>query len=223
MRAVALAVTPEIVRHLLEDDDDFDTKELSGQGQDPDPNGYWTQVDGDFGDPWEYGGSWFNPVRSIVWHFEGLETMEQLGIGEIKPENVAVPAQVKAKLDQEYPLDYVDPDGDLEWQQETRDDNEREHDHLIDQYQVARAAYLNERKQYPWYEIDIPEDGALDTWMDEKVGDLVRSMGMEEEGFRALPLAIQYTSFIGYFGIDEIGSKFEMSRREATKELGVQI
>jgi hypothetical protein len=220
MRAEALEAAPDILRHLLEDEDDFDMKDV-GQ-DDPDPS-YWHQIDGDYGDPWEYGGSWFNPARSIVWHFEGLETMEQLGIGEVDPDDIEVPPTMKAALDRQFPLDYVDPDGDLDWQERQRRDNERERDRLVGQYQYARAAYLNARKEFPWYEIDVDRDGELDSWLDRKVPDVAQMCGMTEEDFRAMPLANQLIEMTRYFGTDEIGGKFKMSKQQAERELGFRL
>jgi len=213
---------PEIVRHLLEDEeDDFDVKDVTdpiGEG-----DSWWEQIEGDYGDPWEYGGTWYNPVTHTMLHFEGLETMEQLEIGEIKSEDVEVPPQVMAKIDQQFPPDYVDPDGDLEWQQRQRNDNERKRDQLIDQYKVARAAFLNERKKFPWYEIGVPESGKLEQWMDAKVPNVAQMHGLSEQEFRALPLANQIIAFVGYLGIDEFGSKFMMSKREAEQKLKMRL
>jgi hypothetical protein len=220
MREEALLTAPEIVRHLLEDEDDFDVKEVDDpQSED----GWWEQIDGDFGSAWDYGGYFYNPIKRIIWYFEGMDVMDQLGIHEIQPEDVEVPPQVMANIEHRFPSNYLDPDGDLEWQQRTRDDNEREREQLVSQYQTARAAFLNERKRFPWYEIHVSDDGKLDSWLEQHAEGAAQAMGQTVEEFRSWPLQNQLCELTRYVGVDELGHKFEMSKREAEQALGQRI
>ena len=59
--------------------------------------------------------------------------------------------------------------------------------------------------------------------MDAKVPNVAQMHGLSEQEFRALPLANQIIAFVGYLGIDEFGSKFMMSKREAEQKLKMRL
>lgn len=210
MRQEALALAPQITRHLLEDDD-FDMKDVGEVNEDR-----WEQIGGDFGDPWTYGGSWFNESQRKIIHFEGTDSDEE---AEVDPDTIPVPLTMQRALDSRYPLDYVDPDGDMEWQQRQRDDNERERAKLIGNYQYARAAYLDSNKLHTLYEIDL--DGH--EWMDRKKAEVARVHGISVEEFEAMPRPNQIIDYGQYMGFHEIGTAFEASRREASRMLRTSL
>jgi hypothetical protein len=221
MRAETLALVPPILGHLLEDndEDDFDMKDLAELGTED----MWIQIDGDFGDPWEYGGDWYNSVTNEVIHWDGMEMETEGPDAPTDPDDVEVPASMTAALDRRFPLDYMDPDGDEEWTRRVRDDNERERERLIGQYQYARAAYLDARKPHTVFIIDINPDGVLDHWLQGRVEDAARTMGMPVADFTAMPLASQMVEFGRYLGYSDLGYSERMSKIELARQLNTTL
>ena len=224
MRAEALTLAPHVIAHLLEDDEDLDfTDDLKDVGFDAENSkGYWHQVDGDWGDPWEYGGSWYNKTLGTVLHFEGMESWNQFPEErDFEPDNIEVPPELAANLERRFPSDYVDPDGDLEWQQKQRNRNERERDNLIGHYQYARAAFLNSRKKHAFYEIAV-EDG-WSNWALPHLESIAQSYGYSMEEFESQPMELKLLQLGRHIGFEEIGSTVRMNKREAQELLGVTL
>lgn len=174
-----------------DDDDDLDPKDVYNT----EPSNEWEQISGDYGDPWVYGGSWFNAAQSQVIHFNGIETEG----GEIDSDDIEVPATMLAKLPPEQPGWY---------------DN-RERDEAIEWYKIAKADFLNARKPYDFYLIPVDmEDTELPDWMKKYENP------NEYDGWNELSLPQKLIEIGGHIGMNEIGEPMKMSHLEAQKFLG---
>jgi hypothetical protein len=183
-----------IVQHIVEavnDEDDFDPKEV----YDTEPSKDWVQIDGDWGDPWVYGGSWFNQARSEILHFDGIENKA----GEIDPEMVEVPETMLAKLPPEQP----------DW----HDNFER--DEAIEWYQRAKAEFLNARRKHVFYIIPVDmEDTKVPSWLKKYDNP------NELEDWDEWPLPQKLIEIGEYIGMHEVGEPIKLTHLEARKYLG---
>lgn len=187
-------VATEIVRRITEaDDDDFDLKDVMDVGQED----YWQQIDGD-ANPWVYGGSWYNPARSTIIHFDGIEYDK-----DMEPDDVPVPQQMLVKLPPE--------------QEDWRENHGR--DKTIRDYQYARAEFLNARKQRTFWEIDVRGDMLPNHWI--KYEDHSPT-GMTDEDWQRMNLPQKLIELGRYFGFDEIGGQFKLNYKEAQRMLGAK-
>lgn len=187
----------EIVARLMEDDvleDDDLVKSVSTPSED----GYWTQIDGDYGDPWLYGGAWYNPAKQIVVYFDGVEYKK-----EVDPDEVPVPDQVLNKL----------PPEDPDWREN------RQRDKIIGDYRYARAAFLNARTRRTFYEIDVEDE--IPHHLQRYVEPV--SAQFEPGVWEELPLPNKLLEIGRYVGMDNVGSSFDITKREAEKMLGFSL
>jgi hypothetical protein len=227
------AQTDLILKHLLEDDDGFDdlmdaNGELNldyegGKFADfqPEEDKGWVQIDGD-ANPWEYGGSWYNKEHNLIWHFDGLDALASGGDKvEIEPDDVQVPDRMRLALERRWPSDYIDPDGDLYWQERERNANERERDNAIDNYQYTKAKKLNLLRQQTFYAIGVPDK--LYSWMRRHIEDIASGFGCSVEDFEAEPMTSQILRVGEHLGFDSVGEQFQINRIDARKELGIKI
>jgi hypothetical protein len=181
----------EVVTHLLEDDDDDLVKQISVQSEE----GYWTQIDGDFGDPWTYGGSWYNPVKAQVLHFEGIENEE-----DTDPDKVEIPATMLAKL----------PPENEDW----RENHER--DKIIQNYQIARAEFLDNRKKRDFYLMDVPAE--VPPWL-RHYEEMVRKALGEDADYDNWPVANKLVEIGRYSDFNLFSFPTRMDKLEAEKFL----
>lgn len=182
----------EILQSILEDEDHDDiVKDVAFGSED----GYWTQIGGDFGDPWLYGGDWFNPVKGEVLHFDGVENEK-----EVEPDEVEIPASMLAKL----------PPEDEDWRENT------ERDRIIGNYKYARAAFLNARTERTFWLFDV-EDG-IPAWL-QRYEEPVRKQFDEEAGFEHWPVEQKMIEIGHYAGFREFAHSIYMNKIEAEKFL----
>jgi hypothetical protein len=219
LREAALKGVPAVLGALLEDDEEFafDAKDMDSESA---PADEWRQIGGDYGDPWEYGGSWYNDARQEIWYFAGLEAEESGEYDPLAPDNIRVPPGMQAALNRRFPLDYVDPDGDAAAGESQREANRREQERVIGNYQYARSAHLKLRQRRTFWSIDTSR-GRLEPWMEGEVSFVANSLGMSEEEFLDMPLPTQLLEFAHHFGFHEVGEAFKMSQSEAREALGV--
>jgi hypothetical protein len=146
--------TPEkVVEALLEMDDGVDPKEWLDQNSEEMLN-KWEQIGGDFGDPWAYGGDWYNPFKHEILHIDGLEGE---GVKEVDAYDLEATPEEKAKLLQDFPVlvDPEDPGGG--------DQNERDREIEEESILAARADKLNSEIQMTVYRF-LDEDIGPDDW-----------------------------------------------------------
>lgn len=184
------AAAAEIVRRTVEavEDEDFEVKDVSDVGQED----YWHQIAGD-ASPWVWGGSWYNPDKKEIIHFNGIDYEG----GEVDYKDIEVPAQVLAKLPPEQP----------DWREN------KERDAIIDNYRIARAEFLNNRKQYSFWKIDADRD-VLPSWLQRYDNP------NHYEQWDQLSLPQKLIEIGEYIGMNEIGSEFKMNYQQAQALLG---
>jgi hypothetical protein len=178
----------------IDDEEDFGDEDLKYMSE-LDPEGTWEQIAGD-ANPWIWGGSWFNPAKNEIIHFDGIEYDK-----DIEPEDVEIPATMLAKLPPEQP----------DWQ----DNIDR--DRLIDHYRIARAEFLNNRKPRKFWRIPVHGDQLPPHWQRYEAQS---PTGIEDEQWQQMNLPTKLIELGGYFGMSEIGDEFEMSYKEAQTRLG---
>lgn len=184
----------EIVHKLVENEDDFDIKDVSNVGQED----YWEQICGDWGNPWIYGGSWYNRGQERILHFDGIEDKYK-----VEPDDIEVPAQVLAKLPPE--------------QEDWRENHERES--IIRKYQYARAEFLNARKEYPFWDIHVckSDDYLLKRYEADMIKNTAEWAGTPYTDWAVPSKLVEIGNYIGF---DEIGDKIKLSYKEAQAMLG---
>lgn len=184
----------QIVRDIVEDEDDFDMKEVS----EPSAEGYWVQIGGDV-NGWVYGGSWFNPAKRHLIHFDGIDNPDQ---HEVDPDEIEVPETMLAKLPPEQP----------DW----RDNTDR--DRMIGNYQYAKAELINKKKKYPfWMMVDVPMDQLPPEW---RKYDRECPTGIDAETWERMPIEVKMDELGSYFGFDGRAYSGSWNRYEAKKTLG---
>jgi hypothetical protein len=193
-----VASATEIVRRILEridDKEDYTShiKDVMDLGQDD----YWSQIDGD-ANPWVWGGSWYNPGKNEVVHFEGTDYEGS----EIDWQDIEVPAQVLAKLPPE--------------QKDWRENAER--DKIIEQYKIARTAFLNNRKQYDFWRFHVAPAG--DFLYRQYADKVAAAGGISLKEFEKWSLPNRWIEIGRYIGFHEIADRFKMNYQEAQAFLG---
>jgi len=214
----------QVLKAILEDEDDFDVKEIGHP--DPESEGHWEQVGGDYGDPWVYGAEWYNMVKRELIHFGGVENEK-----EVDPDDVELPeaamAKLKAKVYAQVHDPYLDTDEakedpawlakqlkDEEW------DIEREVGKALGNYQYARAAYLNSRTRYAFYRLDVPE--SLDDYAKEV--EQIRPQYGPDANFEDWPIYSKLSEIANYWGWEVLDAeRFWMNKLEAQKFFGFTL
>lgn len=206
-----------LVRKLVENDEDEswfdDIKDVSELSQEDE----WFQVGGDWGNSWVYGGDWYNPGLRQIIHFEGIDYNT-----EIDPDSIPVPehmlAKIKSKVHNPY-LDSEEAKEDPGWLAKHLEDEEQEIERIVQQYQVARAAFLEVRKLrtfYRAYEF-APDDYFFRTY-DAKIAKEFDN----PEDYLSWPPYAKMIEIGGRIGWHEIATEVKWNRLEAKAVLGYQ-
>ena len=177
----------------------------------------YRQIDGDYGDPWLYGGTWFSagiegdPDKwaSIV-HFDGLD---RLGIEEydtyskkvkeeaMKPEWRRMIAQVKAE---KYPED---------------EDDERATDEVLEKI----ADMMNEQRTYPVYRTNA-DDPNEESWVTDSLAGMLDSLGLTHEQWMNMGPENRVCAAADYYGWDNFDSDpYHYTKQELSKFLGIEL
>lgn len=191
MKQFAKSAAEIVRRHLTEEEDDFDVKDVTDHGQDD----YWTQIGGD-ANPWVWGGEWYNSHLDQAVYFPGIDyDAEQ----EIDSDDVEVPAKAMVKINA------------------IADENERYN--VIERYKIARAEFENLRLKHTFWLIANPEHN-LSFWLERKTNSYRNPNNLPEEVWDAMPAVNKLLEIGHYIGIYEIGSELKMNYLEAQAMLG---
>ncbi len=207
---------PEILAAILSEDDD-EAKEV--YHPDADYPGDWTQVGGDYGNPWVYGGDWFNIHKKSLLHFAGIEQDREVDYRKIPVPEHAM-AKLKARIHDPY-LDTDEAKEDPAWLKRMLDSEEREIDRIVDNYRVAKAALIEDHKGRQFYLLDVPE--TLPSYLQSREEAVMSFVGMTPEQWAELPVEQKLIEFGSYMGFHEIGSELTMNKVEAQKLLGFSL
>jgi hypothetical protein len=186
---------------LIEDDNEpYEDEELLRNITQNEPINAWQQIGGDFGDPWLYGGDWFNQDTDEIIHFDGIEYDKDIEYWDIE-----VPQEV---------LNKIGP--------EIEDDNRHNfmRDQKIEAYKLAKATFINNHKPRYFWHTHVYEDDQIFREYREKVAN---QFGRGEEGLRlfdSMTLAQQLAAIASYVGWGSVADRFEMNYIEAKQKLG---
>jgi hypothetical protein len=202
----------EIVKRIVESDDDMDfDKDILDMGQDD----TWHQISGD-ANPWVWGGTWYNEQRKEIIHFEGIDQSENR---EVDYRDIEVPeavvAKVKAKVHDPY-LDTDEAKEDPAWLKRMLFSEEMEMDRLFDQYKIAKADFINKRKQHTFQRVHVDEQLPYHWRRYENKCPT----GLADETWEQMSMANKVDELCQYFGWREYSSSFELNQKEAEALLG---
>jgi hypothetical protein len=203
----------EIVRRVVEDGDDFsvDLKDVEDLGQDD----QWYQIGGD-ANPWIWGGSWYNPERKELIHFEGIDQSQNR---EVDYQDIEVPQNVVVKVTAKVHDPYLDTDEakeDPKWHHDMLFREEMEMDRLFDQYKIAKADFINKRKQHTFQRVHIDEQLPYQWRRYENECPT----GLPDEVWAEMSVPNKIDELCQYFGWGDYSSAFDMNEKEAQALLG---
>jgi hypothetical protein len=211
-----------VVLRLLEDEDDDTLAAIMGDDTLP-PEGEfispWKKIDGDM-DGWNYGAAWYDESKKELWHFDGMDQLEYDGPNrDVQPEDIDLPGKLMGALDEKYPMDYVDAEGDQDLTDQVREEFQRERERITELYKLERARQKNFKKQRTWYTLDVtplsPHDfGSLEA--------VAREMGCDFGELKEKPVELQWSLLASSHGWDRYASRFTMSKEEAI-EAGIKF
>ena len=76
--------SPEVLAKLVAQSDPQQQHDLQQESKKPSTKGY-VQIGGDFGDPWDSGGTWYNEATGTIIHHDELTEKEWAGVDEEDP------------------------------------------------------------------------------------------------------------------------------------------
>lgn len=201
----------DIVKAILEADDlDFegDIKDVFLPGPTD-----WQQIGGDV-HLWTYGGTLWNPYTRQLFHFDGIENEK-----EIEPEDVEVPpytlAKIKAMVHDPY-LDTPEGQEDPAWLEKQLKQEEWEVERKVGEYQYAKAAFLNARKQYRWDQVSLEGEEDIPSYLQQYIEPVKQQFDEETQSqFDEWPLEVKVAEIFGYTGWEQYADSVMMSQREA--------
>lgn len=199
-----MSIAKNIVARLLEDEaeaDDFLERYTAG----------FTQVGGDFGDPWAYGGVWYNYATQQIVHCPGLEGE---GIEDKSSWDMKLTPEEEAGLLQRFPVVRETPEDD--------DDNEWERDQARDELLQQKAEAANAAVSLPVYRFD--DDEYIGDW-EEYFPEIIAQFGAKgQEMWDSWPRYQQWIAIAEYKGYHEMDSYPDRyTKAELSKYLEIEL
>lgn len=175
------------------------------------------QIDGDFGDPWQYGGTWYSagiesdPKKwaSIV-HTDGTETegVEEFWSGSRMVKDAARMPEWRAKIARLKATKYADDE-----------DDERATDEVLDEI----AAKMNDGIEITVYRTNA-DDPNTESWVTDRLDDVLSSVGVTKEQWDEMGpegrLCIA-TQYFGWHEFDHYPEKY--NKTELSNYLGLAL
>lgn len=195
-----------IAAWLLEDDEleDF----LSRHSDDPKLHAHAEQINGDFGDPWLYGGAWLLPTSHEIVYIHG---MEGEGVEEIQPRDVEVPERIKNKIVKRLGGDPTT------WSR--RSDPEHDIEDAIDAWQERMAGFMNRALELHVYRWSVEP---VEDWVD--VNGIRQTYGMSQDDWDSLPEPGKLIAAAEYHGLENFDSyPHKFTKAGLSKYLGVKL
>jgi hypothetical protein len=177
----------------------------------------YKQIDGDYGDPWLYGGTWYSagvegdPDKwaSIV-HFDGVEALgiEDYWSGSKKVKEEAMKPEWRAKIAQVKATEYPDDE-----------DDERATDVVLDEI----AEKMNEARKFTVYRTNA-EDPNEESWVTDHLSGLLESMGITHEQWMDMGPEGRVCAVGSHYGWHELDHyPHEYTKEELSKFLGIEL
>ena len=177
----------------------------------------YKQIDGDYGDPWLYGGTWYSagvegdPDKwaSIV-HFDGVEALgiEDYWSGSKKVKEEAMKPEWRAKIAQVKSTEYPDDE-----------DDERATDVVLDEI----ADRMNAERKFTVYRTNA-EDPNEESWVTDHLSELLESMGLTHEQWMDMGPEGRVCVVGTHHGWHELDQyPHEYTKEELSKFLGIEL
>lgn len=206
---------PDVLAHILrEDEDDIDLKDFATPSEDS--PGWWEQVGGDFGNPWEYGGEWHNPVTHKVLYFGGVESDPGK---EVDYADVKVPEHVMANIIKRYHDPATDAEEDADHKKWLLNREQFKIDQVVDAYKIGRADFLNNRVKLDFWLFDASEKDYVPPHLQRYV-EPVRQQFDKDADFDNWPIWQKLLEIGRYAGFEDFAEHIQMNKLEAQAFLG---
>ncbi|MGV0949327.1 MAG: hypothetical protein ACOYB3_01550 [Azonexus sp.] len=167
----------------------------------------FVQISGDFGSPWDYGGTWFNEATGDLVHFPGLDGDSK----DIEPDD----SRIDSMLNQENYnaiLKVLHLDEDTEWE------------NIEDEVRSEHAATLNAARKFTYYRTTVEDDKYIEKDYPREIADIKAETEQDDETWAALPPSIKQSSIadrIGWHEFDHYPVK--ITRAELSSLLGIDL
>jgi hypothetical protein len=200
-----LSTATRIVDVLLEAGDGIDFKAFLDRNSEPLHNHY-EQIGGDFGNPWESGGQWFNPFKSELVVIKGLEGE---GMRDYEIDDFEISDEELAALQAEYPVK-IDPEFP-----EYGDENERYRDEARDNILQAKADQANRDYKMSVYRF-LDEEFHPGEWEND-IDQVKQNWGEQQHIWDTLPREQQWLALGDVKGWEEFDPAPEQFTRAELK------
>lgn len=166
----------------------------------------FTQIGGDFGSPWDYGGTWFNEETSQLIHFPGRDDEREIESSDTKVDAQMQPSDYKAVL----AAVTLEKLGDWE--------------NVEDDIRLDKSTALNEARRYYYYSTVVDNDEWIDRDWAKEIAEIKREQELDDEAWAALPAAQKEASIADRIGWHEFDhSPEKINRKELAELLGVDL
>lgn len=186
-----MSTASHIVDVLLEAGDGIDFKAFLDRHNEPLHNHY-EQIGGDFGDPWESGGHWFNPFKSELVVIRGLEGE---GMRDYEIDDFEISNDELAQLQTHFPVK-IDPEFP-----DDGDENERSRDDAREDMLQAKADKANLEYKMPVYRF-LDEEFRPGEWQFD-IDQVKQSWGEQQYLWDTLPREQQWLAIGDLKGWEE--------------------
>lgn len=166
----------------------------------------WEQIGGDFGDPWVYGGDWYNQFKHEIVHIDGLESE---GIKDKEPWDVELTPEELAAIETQFSPEEYD----------NEDDRERDKEEAIDNLKMQKSDAFNLLVEIPVYRF-LDEELTPDDWPDQEA--IAGQFGEGEwDHMSTAGKWIEVGRYHGFHELDHYPDKF--TKAKLSEYLGLKL
>jgi hypothetical protein len=157
----------------------------------------WEQIGGDFGDPWEYGGTWYSKQSDNIIHFPGVESE-----GEIESKSPKVD-RVMGAADYRKIVDAVNLDDFDAWE------------NIEDEIRTNKAEQLTAAVRHTYYRCYVDDSDTIDKDWAREIAEVKSECEMSDEDWAKLPASSKEEAIANRIGWEEFDHQPERITRAA--------
>lgn len=167
----------------------------------------WEQIGGDFGDPWTYGGTWFNKELDEIIHFPGVESEDY----DVEPDSERVDSRMT------YPhyraiVAELSLENTFRWEK------------IEDDLRQEQAELIKEELKFSYYRTTCESNEWIERDWAREIAEIKQELEMSDEEWAALPPCGKEEAIANRIGWYEFDSSPEkISRGELSNLLGIQL
>lgn len=166
----------------------------------------WEQISGDFGSPWDYGGTWYNAKLDELLHFPGVEgdkdTDSRLPVIDSK----LTPYHYRAIIDK------LHLDDQMAWE------------NTEDEIRTEIASQMDAAKKFPYYRVVVDDNEWIERDYAKEIAEIKVEQELTDETWAALPPAQKEASLADRMGWHEFDLYPEkITRTELSVLLGIDL